>query len=110
MEQETSTFEPWLRTVGPTTRGLPLADALDVVAQRAAEAFGARLWFVEILGRRWSYVAGQRSERPAAAAIERIRLGGNIGLVSDDWGMLMGHESSRLVAFLRQLVASEQPR
>ena len=107
-EQETSTFDHWLRMIETTTHGLPLVAALDAVAQRAAEAFGARLWFVEILGRRWSYIAGQRSERPAASAVERIHLGGNIGLVSDNWGMLLSHESSRLVALLHQLVSSEQ--
>ena len=108
MEQETSTFDHWLRAIEPTTHGLPLVAALEAVAQRAAEAFGARLWFVEILGRRWSYIAGQRSERPAASAIVRIPLGGDIGLVSDNWGMLAGPERSRLVARLRQLVSSEQ--
>jgi hypothetical protein len=110
MDPETSTFDRWLGGVERATRGLPLAAALDSVAQRAAEAFGARLWFVEILGRRWSYLAGQRSHRPCACAIERIPLGGGVGLVSNGWGTLPSHGAARLVARLRRLVSSGDTR
>jgi len=82
--QETSTFDGWLRGLEEATRGRELARALDIVAQRAAEAFDARLWFVRILGRRWSYVAGYRSQTPTGSPMERIHLGdGDFGLVSD---------------------------
>ena len=104
--QETSTFDNWLKALEGATRGPELVRALDVVAQLAAEAFGARLWFVKILGRRWSYVAGCRSQAPAGSPMERIPLGdGNFGLVSEDWGRLSSEERRRLIAFLGEMVA-----
>jgi len=104
--QETSTFDGWLRGLEVATRGLEVVRALDLVAQFAAEAFGARLWFVRILGRRWSYVAGYRSQTPAGSPMERIPLGdGNFGLVSEDWGRLSSGERRRLIAFLGEMVA-----
>ena len=110
MEQETSTFDDWIGTIEEATRGLELGQALDVVAQRAMEAFGARLWFVRILGRRWSYIAGHRSQTPASAPIARIPLGdGNFGLVSEGWGGLSIEERRRLIAFLGEMVAQERP-
>ena len=110
MEQETSTFDRWIKTIEETTRGLELVRALDVVAQLAAKAFGARLWFVKILGRRWSYVAGYRSQTPGGSSVERILLSdGNFGLVSESWGALSSEERRRLIAFLGEIVASGQP-
>ena len=103
---ETSTFDNWLKALDRATRGAELVQALDIVAQLAAEAFGARLWFVRILGRRWSYVAGYRSQTPAGAPIERIPLGDrNFGLVSEGWGRLSSEERRRLIAFLGEMVA-----
>ena len=104
--QETPTFDNWLKALEGAARGPELVQALDVIAQRAMETFGARLWFVRILGRRWSYVAGYRSQTPAGAPMERIRLGdGNLGLVSEGWGRLSNEERVRLIAFLGEMVA-----
>ena len=108
--KETSTFDGWLRGLEEATRGRELARALDIVAQRAAEAFDARLWFVRILGRRWSYLAGYRSQTPTASPIERICLGdGDFGLVSEDWGRLSNEQRQRLITFLGEMVARARP-
>ena len=104
--RETSTFDNWLKALEVATRGFELVRALDAVAQFAAEAFGARLWFVRILGRRWSYVAGYRSQTLAGSPMKRIPLGdGNFGLVSEGWGKLSSEERRRLIAFLGEVVA-----
>ena len=103
---ETSTFDNWLKALEEATHGPELVRALDVVAQLAAESFGARLWFVRILGRRWSYIAGYRSQTPAAPPMERIPLGdGDFGLVSEGWGTLSSDERRRLITFLGEMVA-----
>ena len=108
--KETSTFDAWLRGLQEATHGLQLVRALDLVAQLAAEAFGARLWFVRILGRRWSYLAGYRSQTPTASPIERICLGdGDFGLVSEDWGRLSNEQRQRLITFLGEMVARARP-
>ena len=110
MVPETCTFDGWLGTVGEAARGLELARALDVVAQLAGKEFDARLRFVKILGRRWSYVAGYRLQTPAAPLIDRISLGGGVGLVADSWGTLSGSARARLLAFLGKMVSPrEQP-
>ena len=101
---ETSTFDGWLETVAEAARGRELPRSLDVVAELAAERFDARLRFVKIIGRRWSYIAGYYSQRPAASGMERIPLGGRIGLVSDCWGTLAGRARARLLLFLREMV------
>jgi len=108
--KETSTFDGWLRGLEEATHGLVLVRALDVVAQLAAEAFGARLRFIRILGRRWSYVAGYRSQTPAGSPMERIHLGdGDFGLVSENWGRLSNEERQRLITFLGEMVAPARP-
>ena len=102
---ETSTFDRWLGNVAEATRGRELPRSLNVVAELAAERFDARLRFVRIHGRRWSYVAGCRSQTPASSHTERIPLGGSIGLVSDCWGTLAGSARARLLDFLREMVS-----
>ncbi len=104
MARETSGFEGWLRTVDAVTREVPLVSALDAVSRLAREAFGARLWFVEILGRRWSYVAGEGGAEPGRSPVARILLDGRFGLVSDTWGTASDEDRAQLVAFLRNLV------
>ena len=95
-----------MRAVEETTRELQRVRALDAAARLAEEAFGARLWFVRILGRRWSYVAGYRPQTPVGAHLDRIPLGnGNFGLVSEDWGALSSEECCRLIALFDEMVA-----
>jgi len=107
-ERGTSTFDAWLRTVENATGGLQRAQAFSVVARLAVESFRARLWFVEIFGRRRSYFAGCRSQTPAGVPIERIPLGSDVRLLSDDWGSLSGEDRARLIVFLRELASPGQ--
>jgi len=109
MEREISGFNGWLRTVEAVTREVPLVSALDAVSRLAHEAFGARLWFVEILGRRWSHVAGEGGAEPSHTPVARIPLHKGFGLVSDTWGTVRDHERARLIAFLKKLVTSREP-
>lgn len=84
---------------------LPLTQALDDFSRLAADVFGARIWFAEILGLRWSYIAGVRPAAPAAD-VERIELGSDIGLLAGGWGDATPDERSEMVAFLRNLAGS----
>ena len=102
---EISTFDRWLAAIEEAALALGLARALDLVAQHAAERFGARLRFVRILGRRWSFIAGDRSQTPGASPSERISLGGGVGLVSESWGTLTTRQRAWLIAFLRKFVS-----
>ena len=53
MEKETSEFNTWLAAIKNLTKGLELIDKLDAIALIANKDLRVRLWFVEILGRRW---------------------------------------------------------
>ena len=108
MEQETSGFDRWLEFVEMSARGLNRVAAYSVISRLANEAFGAHLYFAEILGRRWSYLAGKVDEQPLEADICRIPLNGNIGLVSDCWGTLSEGQCEKLVGFLKNLIAAQQ--
>ena len=106
MEQETSGFDRWLGTVERVTHELSFVSALATVSRLVDGAFGARLWFVELLGRRWSYLAGEMGDEPAQSELTCIRLDGKFGLVSDAWGAISDAERAKLIVFLEKFVAS----
>jgi len=107
MVSATSHFDLWLQDAEERTGELELRGALGEVARLASKAYGTRLWFAEVLGRRWSYIVGERPEQPALSAVQRVPLGRGIGLVSDTWGSLSGDEVACLIDFLGRLVASK---
>ncbi len=109
MERETLDFDRWLQTVRDETEELGLVDSLNELAILASERLRVCLWFVEIHGRRWSYIAGVMPEEPSASGAERVELGDNIGLVSDSWDRLPKSERAKLLEFLNQLVSQKQP-
>ena len=110
MARETSTFSDWLSDVVREAAVSDLVTALAAAARKAEDAFGARFWFAEIMGRRWSYVAGDRAETPALCEFERIPLGPRMGLVAADWGTLDEDERATLVGFFTDLVRARQSR
>jgi hypothetical protein len=106
MESGTSTFDGWLESLGRMVAGRDLHVALDVVSSQAERAFGTRVWFARILGRRWSYIAGLRSQRPTWSEAHKIPLAAGIGLVAESWGELSLPEQERLRDFVGRLVVS----
>jgi hypothetical protein len=75
-----------------------------MVAQIARATYGVRLWFVEILGRRWSYIAGEHGNQPTTSSVIPFHLNDRIAVLSDTWGCLPEEIQAGLVAFLRDLV------
>ena len=108
MERETSEFSKWLLAFEKMASDLELLDALDAVALIAYKDFGIRLWFVEVLGRRWSYMAGEMPEHPPQSDIQRIELERDIGLVSDTWEKLPEDDRAGLVEFLNRLISERR--
>jgi hypothetical protein len=104
MERETSCFDSWLESLETTVRDLELIPALGTVSELALERYGARFWFSQMFGRRWSYIAGAVGDYPAPSSICRIPLTKNIGLVSDTWGTLAEGDRNKLVTFLERLI------
>jgi hypothetical protein len=108
MESGTCIFRVWLESLAYAVAGRDLRVALDVVATQAEQAFGTRVWFAKILGRRWSYIAGLKSEQPTWSETHKAPLAAGIGLVAEGWGELSLQEQERLKAFLARLVVSKQ--
>ena len=110
MERETSDFDDWLRTVEAATEDIGLVDFLGKLATLTSKNFGVNLWFVEIHGPRWSYIAGEMPEQPPPTGVERTELGENIGLVSDSWEKLSEDDWMKLVEFLKRLISQRLRR
>ena len=108
MESGTSTFDDWLESIGCMSAERDLNVVLDVISSQAERAFGMRIWFAQVLGRRWSYIAGLRSERPTWSETAKIPLAAGIGLVAESWGELSLQEQDRLRASLDRLVGSKR--
>lgn len=110
MAKETSDFDQWLERVRASTDALPLVPVLDRIAELAHEAFGARIWFAEILGRRWSHIAGRAGDGPSESETCWTTLTADIGLVWDTWGSLSQvDDRAELIAYLRRLISSRPP-
>ena len=105
-------FDLWLEEVQAQTSPLALVPALNAVAQRAGETFGARIWFAEVFGgRRWSHIAGHGGQRPTASQVSRVVIDDHFGMATDAWGRIDSQdEQGKLVAFVRRLVACKQAR
>ena len=108
MESGTYIFKDWLESLGRIVASREIPVALDVISSQAEQAFGIRIWFAQILCRRWSYIAGLRSERPTRSDTVKFPLAAGIGLVAESWGELSVQEQDRLIAFLERLVVSKQ--
>jgi hypothetical protein len=103
-----SDFDIWLEKLHAQTRDLGFTEALGVVAQIARATYGVRLWFVEILGRRWSYIAGEHGNQPTTSSVIPFHLNERIAVLSDTWGCLPKRAQARLVAFLKNLARLKQ--
>ncbi|MEN3203018.1 MAG: hypothetical protein ABDK87_04740 [Atribacterota bacterium] len=82
------------------TASQELKEALQIIAQEAFERFGARMWFAEILGKRWSHIAGCGGDFPLPP--EQIPLTPRFGLVAEAWGSLS--EKETFLSFLRNFL------
>lgn len=100
MGKEIFVFENWLKKLESITASKELKEALQIIAQEAFERFGARMWFAEILGKRWSHIAGCGGDFPTPP--EQILLTPRFGLVAEAWGSLS--EKETFLSFLRNLL------
>ena len=102
--KEISDFDNWLDNLNERTKDLGFTETLGAVAKIACETYGVRLWFVEILGRRRSYIAGEHGNEPTTSSVIPFHLEDHIAVLSDSWECLPKNAQARLVAFLRDVV------
>ena len=77
---------------------------LDQTAQHIGKAYGVDVWFAEIMGRRWSYIAGRKEQGTSLLPPRRIELTGRFGIVSNGWENIPADEIKRLIASMREAV------
>ncbi|RUM35139.1 MAG: hypothetical protein DSY33_00335 [Archaeoglobus sp.] len=56
-------------------------EKLTCISKEVKEKFGVAVWFAEILGRRWSYIAGEKAEEDLFLPPERVQLSDRLGVV-----------------------------
>lgn len=103
MEKGTSAFETWLREIQEEVAKRELPDALRTVAEEILKRYGTRIWFAEILGKRWSYITGCGGEDPLP--LRQIPLTSRFGLVAEKWECIPPLEGEAILAFLREFLA-----
>ena len=81
-----------------------LIEKLACVADLVKERYGVNIWFAEILGERWSYIAGQGEGEISLLPPERIRLNKRFGIVSDTWEGIPVTERKELLASLKEQI------
>ncbi len=81
-----------------------LIEKLHYAAKLVKEKYGVSIWFAEIMGRRWSYLAGQTEGEPSLLPPERIELNNRFGAVSDKWEKIPATEREYLLSSLKEQI------
>jgi len=105
--KETSDSDNWssdLRT--PDCEG-ELVRRLNALSVLIGSTFHIRVWFVELLGRRRSYVAGMVADEPRGADVAVLPLTSTLAVASDGWQDLPLPERERLLRLLRKMIPAE---
>lgn len=100
MEKETCIFDE----IGTQIERKGLLEKLDYMAELVKQKYGANIWFVEILGKRWSHLAG--GERDTFLPPERVLLSQSIGLVSDSLEKIPHRDE--FITFLKRVIAEDE--
>lgn len=100
MERGTCIFDEISKQI--EQRGL--LEKLDYIAELVKQKYGANIWFVEILGKRWSHIAGKGGDSLLPAT--QVQLSQRIGLVSDSLEEIPCRDE--FITFLRQLVEGDE--
>ncbi len=83
-----------------------LTGYLNWTARYIQETYGVNVWFAEIMGRRWSYIAGSRGEESSLSPPSRIEITDRFGLVSDGWENIPSDESEAIISRLRETITA----
>lgn len=109
MENETCAFEIWIRSIQEMCSPQMPDEVLNRIAQEIERRYGAKLWFTEILGKRWSYRAGARQDFPASP-LHHIILTSRLGMVAEGWEQIPEKDRIFLLSFLRDYLGREHTR
>jgi len=100
MGKETSIFDEINKAIEEKS----FTDALFYVVEFVGEKYGVDIWFVEIFGKRWSYLAGTKKSHGHSCLPQRIRLNKRYGIVADSWEKIPSTERKKIIAFFQSVV------
>ncbi len=101
MENETCAFETWLTELQTKIAHRRNAEVFSIIAQEIGKRYGIKVWFAEILGKRWSYLGGEGHEFPSPS-LASIPLTAHYGVIVENQINIPPEENTRLLAFLKE--------
>lgn len=104
MENGTCAFKTWLFSIKKNTT---IDELFARIAEELLRRYNVRVWFAEILGKRWSYRAGVGPEFPTPL-LHHVPITPRFGMVVEGWEKIPEEDRSALLHFLRDHLAEEQ--
>lgn len=104
MAPGTFSFDQWLSSLETAAGQMEPKHRLQLMAAKVQETFGAMIWFTEIFGRRWSYIAGARSMSLDTDNIRKIPLGEGLGLVFTTWGTMTASQQTAFIGLIKRQI------
>ncbi|MCM8763620.1 MAG: hypothetical protein NC927_00825 [Candidatus Omnitrophica bacterium] len=80
-------------------------DYLNQLANTTNKEFKVRLWFAEILGKRWSYLTGERELSDYST--EKIQITETLGMVINDWGKVTKEKKVSFISLIKEKINQE---
>jgi len=80
--KETYEFEKWVEQIEEKIKGLSREEKLEVIAEEIYSRYGVRVWFSEVLGKRWSHIAGWGGYDPTP--VHRVLLSPRYGMTIEE--------------------------
>ena len=97
--KETCEFEKWLEQIEEKIKELPVEEKLEIIAEEIYSRYDARVWFSEISGKRWSYIAGWGGYDPTP--VHQVLLSSRYGMTIEEV-RIPEAEGEALLSFLKR--------
>ncbi|HOP86417.1 MAG TPA: hypothetical protein PLM71_04850 [Syntrophorhabdaceae bacterium] len=79
-----------------------LKEAFNIIADEIKREYNAHIWLIEVLGKRYSYIAGCKDD--SFLPPEFIYISEKFAVASSDWGKLPIEKKEELFSFLNKYV------
>ena len=89
---------------GTFTSKKDLKEGLRQIAALIKRNYGVSVWFVEILGKRWSYLAGEEEIIFPSSLNERIKIDERFGLIADRWKEIPEKDRRKIIASVKRII------